>query len=96
MDSVGALGSRPVQSALGLPPVQADQESLESRMTSPMIGLTGLAATSAAPASDEDILGGNVSMIAVTSARSSARSSKELSGALDEGLGRSDSLTVDS
>ena len=74
-----------------------DQESLESKMTSPMIGLTGLTASLGVPASVEDILvGGKVSIIAVvTSARSTTRSSNELSGALDEGLGISDSLTVD-
>ena len=91
------LGSRPVQSALGLPPVQADQESLVSRMTSPMIGLTRLTASLGVSASVEGILlGGKVSMITVTNTKSSTRSSNELSGALDEGLDSSNSLNVDS
>ena len=96
VDSPGAVGSRPVQSALGLPPVQADQESLERAITSPMIGLSGLRASSVAVASAVDMLSGSVSMMAVTSARSSARSSNELSGALEVGLGGFDSLTVNS
>jgi hypothetical protein len=59
-----------------------------------MMGLSGLITSSAATASVEDILGNRVSMMAVTSARSLARSLKELSGACDEGLGGFDSLTV--
>ena len=60
-----------------------------------MIDLSGLRASSATVASVEVVLSGSVSMMAVTrSARSSARSSNELSGALEVGLGGFDSLTV--
>ena len=40
--SSGALGSRPTQPGAGLPPVQADQSSLERETTFPMIGLSSL------------------------------------------------------
>ena len=61
---------------------------------SPMMCLSVLITSLTAVASVEDMLGGRVSMMAVTSARSLARSLKELSGACDEGLGGFDSLTV--
>ena len=61
---------------------------------SPMMGLSGLITSSAVATSVEDIQCGRVSMMAVASARSLVRSSKELSGAFDEGRGRFDSLAV--
>jgi hypothetical protein len=49
---------------------------------------------SAVATSVEDILCGRVSMMAMASARSFARSSKALSRAFDDGRGRFDSLAV--
>ena len=40
--SSAALGSRPTQPGAGLPPVQADQSSLERETMLPIMGLSGL------------------------------------------------------
>ncbi len=42
MRSLAALGSRPTQPGAGLPPVQADQSSLERVTMLPIMGLSGL------------------------------------------------------